>query len=558
MKSCAGVDRRARACSKSAPWSWPSSACSKKPALRSSRSLPRQARSKPMSMPDSSMSLCLAPVTGGARLTAGFQRQESAAASWCHRDDATGEARSIADYPGFLLAAGPVLAAGGEPPGERNREREADVVHARTVTTWDNLGELGDVPVPAAISRAREHPAQRLALAVACAHAQRARASGGLWTRGSRSRGAMRATAPGRSFYLLLFTPAPTTTGDRISPMAIKAIHRYREMPRSAAIEAFGKDYHLPPEVSSRLNDYWHAYKAQFNKTYIGNIEASRRTAWERNLVTIYKHNLMAAAGHHSYTLRDNHMADLGTRQYIRDMVKLIPSRMRRVSREPMVSAVLHDPRSIPSHLDWRERGFITPPENQRDCGSCYAYSIAGSIQGQIFKKTGMLLPLSEQQLVDCSTTTGNLGCSGGSLRNTLRYLERAKGLMAQHLYPYKGEQGQCRFQEDLSVVNITSWAVLPARDEKALEAAVATIGPIAASLNASPKTFQLYHKGVYDDDRCSSDSVNHAVLIVGYTPREWILKNWWGSHWGENGYMRLAKNRNRCGVANYAAYARV
>ncbi|KOX74122.1 Cathepsin K [Melipona quadrifasciata] len=64
--------------------------------------------------------------------------------------------------------------------------------------------------------------------------------------------------------------------------------------------------------------------------------------------------------------------------------------------------------------------------------------------------------------------------------------------------------------------------------------------------------------KGVYDDELCSSDMVNHAMVIVGYTPTEWILKNWWGDGWGEDGYMRLAKNKNRCGIANYAAYAKV
>ncbi|XP_078047565.1 cathepsin L4 [Augochlora pura] len=314
----------------------------------------------------------------------------------------------------------------------------------------------------------------------------------------------------------------------------------------------------FPPEISEKLDEYWNAYKMRYNKTYSDNTEAARRIDWEKNLVTIYKHNMMAAAGHHSYTLRDNHIADLGTRQYVRDMVKLIPSRKRRVSSEPVVGAVLHDHGRVQPRLDWREAGFQTPPENQQSCGSCYAYSVAGSIQGQIFKQTGMLLPLSVQQLVDCSSSTGNLGCSGGSLRNTLRYLEKAKGLMARANYPYKGRQGPCRFREDSSVVNITSWAVLPARDEKALEAAVATIGPIAASINASPKTFQLYHEGVYDDETCSSDNVNHAMLIVGYTPTEWILKNWWGDGWGENGYMRLAKNKNRCGIANYAAYAKV
>ncbi|XP_012533189.1 cathepsin L1 isoform X1 [Monomorium pharaonis] len=328
-------------------------------------------------------------------------------------------------------------------------------------------------------------------------------------------------------------------------------------LPGTRAIRAFDGDT-LPSNISEKLDNYWKTYKTQFNKTYARNLENARRAAWEENLVEIYKHNLLAAAGHHSYTLRDNHIADLSTRQYMREMVKLMPSQRRRLPIEPIVSAALKDSRNIPVSLDWRECGFVTSPVNQRSCGSCYAYSIAESIEGQIFKQTGMLLPVSAQQLVDCSTTTGNLGCIGGSLRNTLKYLEKSKGLMSGSTYPYRGQQGECKFQRHQSVVNITSWAILPARDEKALETAVATIGPIAASINASPKTFQLYHKGVYDDHQCSSDMVNHAMLVVGYTPTEWILKNWWGESWGENGYMRLARNKNRCGVANYAAYVKV
>ncbi|KAJ8664938.1 hypothetical protein QAD02_006600 [Eretmocerus hayati] len=314
----------------------------------------------------------------------------------------------------------------------------------------------------------------------------------------------------------------------------------------------------LPADVSKRLDDYWHMYKMEHHKTYTGRVEEARRAAWEENLLKIYHHNLLAAAGHHEYILRDNHIADLNTPEYLRELVRLTPSRQRRLDNDEMVAAVLHNPKDIPSSLDWRERGFVTKPENQRDCGSCYAYSIAGSISGQIFKQTGVVVPLSEQQLVDCSTQTGNLGCQGGSLRNTLRYLERARGLMTDATYPYTAKQGTCKYQKNLSVVNITNWAILPARDERALEAAVATVGPIAASINASPKTFQLYHSGVYDDHGCSSDVVNHAMLIVGYTPTEWILKNWWGSNWGENGYMRLKKGSNRCGIANYAAYAKV
>lgn len=92
------------------------------------------------------------------------------------------------------------------------------------------------------------------------------------------------------------------------------------------------------------------------------------------------------------------------------------------------------------------------------------------------------------------------------------------------------------------NIVNVTSWAVLPTKDEKAIEAAVAHIGPIPISINASPRTFQLYSDGVYDDDSCPSDTVNHAMLVVGYTKHYWILKNWWGEMWGEDGYMRLRR----------------
>lgn len=124
-----------------------------------------------------------------------------------------------------------------------------------------------------------------------------------------------------------------------------------------------------------------------------------------------------------------------------------MPSRRRRLPTEPMVSVIRKGPHKIPKSLDWREYGFVTSPVNQQSCGSCYAYSIVESIEGQIFKQSGMLLPLSAQQLVDCSTASGNLGCAGGSLRNTLKYLEKSKGLMASSTYPYNSEVRIALFQ---------------------------------------------------------------------------------------------------------------
>lgn len=138
------------------------------------------------------------------------------------------------------------------------------------------------------------------------------------------------------------------------------------------------------------------------------------------------------------------------------------------MSTDPMLSTTLQQPHNIPARLDWRELGFNTPPVNQRECGSCYAYSIVESIQGQIFKQAGMLIPLSAQQLVDCSTATGNRGCAGGSLRNTLRYLERSKGLMARSEYPYQAQVRSfsiCRhMQFDISRRNIACKMVPPDR----------------------------------------------------------------------------------------------
>ncbi|XP_068916845.1 cathepsin K isoform X2 [Tenebrio molitor] len=306
---------------------------------------------------------------------------------------------------------------------------------------------------------------------------------------------------------------------------------------------------------NSTIDLKWEQYKEKYNKTYYGYHDAARKLAWEANLEKIRRHNDEAGKGLHSYYINDNHLSDMSTQSYLQKMVKLTKSRHRKVNPETVGDffEMLHH---IPEELNWIDKGFQTPTYNQKDCGSCYAFSIAGVLQGQVFKQTDKLIPLSEQQIVDCSVPVGNYGCGGGSLRNTLKYLDKSGGLMTYTDYPYVARQTKCRFDKNRALVNLTSWAILPARDERALEIAVAKIGPIAASLNAAPHTFQL--SGVYDDVACSPNVVNHAVLIVGYTKDAWILKNWWGNHWGEKGYMRLRRGRNRCGIANYAAYALV
>ncbi|XP_054745371.1 procathepsin L isoform X1 [Anastrepha obliqua] len=312
--------------------------------------------------------------------------------------------------------------------------------------------------------------------------------------------------------------------------------------------------------VSSAVLEYssFHEFKNAFNKSYMHAFDEYRsKKAFEQNVNIVRQHNKLYEKGESSYRLRTNIMADMNADSYLKGFLRLLRNKGFRADID-MDSEIVGSPlmQQTPENIDWREKGFKTQPDNQKTCGSCYAFSIARNIEGQVFKRTGRLLHLSPQQIIDCSVSHGNQGCTGGSLRNTLKYLQDTGGLMREQDYKYVSKKGVCQFAGELAVVNVTSWAILPAKDEKAIEAAVAHIGPVPVSINASPRTFQLYSDGIYDDDSCASDTVNHAMLVVGYNTDYWILKNWWGELWGENGYMRLRKGKNLCGVANYAAYS--
>ncbi|KAL0279687.1 UNVERIFIED_CONTAM: hypothetical protein PYX00_001188 [Menopon gallinae] len=313
----------------------------------------------------------------------------------------------------------------------------------------------------------------------------------------------------------------------------------------------------IPGPVTEYLNQvhyFWKDYTEAHEKMYSRAEELKKKRQWIENLLRVHHHNEEARAGRHSYFLRANHLSDLNIREYMRRMVRLTQSEREMADRIPR-TAPKRKREDIPEEWNWVEQGFVTPARDQGSCGSCYAFSIAGSAEGQNFRRTKTLQNLSVQQLVDCSVFTGNWGCRGGSLRNALRYLLRAGGLAREEDYPYRAKRRLCHFLPWKRRVNVTSYVILPENDEEALEYAVATTGPVACSLDASPYTFQLYHKGIYDDESCSSTRVNHAMLIVGYTKDAWILKNWWGPHWGVDGYMFLRKGKNRCAVARYAGY---
>lgn len=181
------------------------------------------------------------------------------------------------------------------------------------------------------------------------------------------------------------------------------------------------------------------------NKSYThGHIEERSRRAYLANIQRIREHNKLAKNGTFSFELRANSLADLSPEQYMKRYVRLQKSIRNKVldrryernaPSDEMVGSMFGG--MLPDALDWRDKGFRTSAKNQKSCGSCYAFSIALTIEAQVFQRTGKLVELSEQQIVDCSGSMGNHGCGGGSLRNTLRYLETTQGLMRRQDYPY-------------------------------------------------------------------------------------------------------------------------
>ncbi|XP_035260247.1 cathepsin S-like [Anguilla anguilla] len=309
--------------------------------------------------------------------------------------------------------------------------------------------------------------------------------------------------------------------------------------------------------INPDLSLDWEMWKEGHDKTYLFKAEEfARRQIWEKNLKLITLHNLEASMGMHTYDLGMNQLGDLTTEEILDVLaVTRVPPNFSRgpspfvgVSRAP-----------VPHNVDWRRKGYVTEVKNQGLCGSCWAFSAAGALEGQLMKTRGTLVSLSPQNLVDCSYKYGNKGCQGGFMTQAFQYVIENRGIDSEFSYPYTGMEEQCRYDSELRVANCSSYRFLPKGDEVALKRALATVGPISVAIDAARPNFHFYRSGVYHDPTCTQE-VNHGVLAVGYGMLNgedyWLVKNSWGQRFGEQGYIRMARNKNnQCGIALYACY---
>ncbi|XP_021506129.1 procathepsin L-like [Meriones unguiculatus] len=309
------------------------------------------------------------------------------------------------------------------------------------------------------------------------------------------------------------------------------------------------------PTHDPSLDAVWQEWKTKHGKTYHMSEEGQKRAVWENNMKMIELHNQDYLQGKHGFSLEMNAFGDLTNTEF-RELMTGFQSmgpNEENLFQEPLLG-------DVPKSVDWRDHGYVTPVKNQGRCGACWAFSAVGSLEGQMFRKTGKLVPLSEQNLVDCSWSYGNQGCNGGLMNLAFQYVIENKGLDTMVFYPYEAQNGPCRYDPEYSAANVTNYVKIPL-SEDALMTAVATVGPISVGINSQHHSFRFYKGGMYYEPNCSSTSLDHAVLVVGYGEESdgrkyWLVKNSWGENWGLNGYIKMAKDRdNNCGIATFAVY---
>jgi len=301
-------------------------------------------------------------------------------------------------------------------------------------------------------------------------------------------------------------------------------------------------------------------FMARHNRSYSSAAEFSRRfSVFRRNLVKIRQ---LRRQERGTATYGVTQFSDL-TAQEFKKMQGFRPSLRRPSLHRSKVENV--EEFLLPDAFDWRDHGAVTEVKNQGACGSCWAFSTTGNVEGQWAIKHGNLLSLSEQELVDCDSE--DHGCNGGLPENAYDAIMKLGGLELEEEYPYDGAEEKCSFDKTKVRATVNGSVELP-QDEHEMAKWLVKNGPISIGINAN--FLQFYWGGVSHPPKflCDPRGLDHGVLIVGYGVHVtkylhrhqpyWIVKNSWGPSWGEAGYFRVYRGDGTCGVNKLATSALV
>ncbi|KAK9743435.1 hypothetical protein RND81_03G239100 [Saponaria officinalis] len=313
--------------------------------------------------------------------------------------------------------------------------------------------------------------------------------------------------------------------------------------------------------VLLHADHHFSLFKSRFNKQYSSPEEHDHRFAvFKANLRRAKRHQLSDPSAVHGVTK----FSDLTPKEFREKYLGLKTGSKKLKLPSDANKAPTLPTNDLPEDFDWRDKGAVTPVKNQGSCGSCWSFSATGALEGAHFLATGELVSLSEQQLVECDhecdpeeRDSCDAGCNGGMMNNAFEYILKAGGVQREEDYPYTGkDHGTCKFDKSKIAAKVSNFSVV-STDEDQIAANLVKNGPLAIGINAA--YMQTYMHGVSCPYICTR-RLDHGVLLVGYGSAGfapvrlkekpyWIVKNSWGPNWGEEGYYKICRGRNICGV---------